>query len=109
MLGQTEFSEDRLRIALQDLFGRCILVKCEEDSDEALYDVGVAIALEMHPALSILLADVGGNPHLARTAAHLVGISAQGFGEFGQLAAKLDDIPVAVFPIVEQSKVISDV
>ena len=48
------------------------------------------------------------DPHLADAAAHLVGVGAGAFGEFGQFAAEFDHIAVAVFPIVEEGEIVAD-
>ena len=50
----------------------------------------------------------GAEPDLARAAAHLIGVRSQSFGEGRQLAAELDQIAVAVLPVVEQGKVGAD-
>ena len=49
-----------------------------------------------------------GEPDLAGAAAHLVGVRAQRLGQRRQLAPQLDQIAIAVLPVVEQRKVRAD-
>src|SRR5215468_7790461 len=62
-------------------------------------EYGTALAIRMHG---------GCEPDLARAAPHLVCAGALALGEGAQGAAKLDDIAVAVVPLLEQRKVVDD-
>ena len=53
----------------------------EQDRDEPAHDVGVAVGMEGQARGGACGIDVGGEPDLARAAAHLIGIGAQGLGK----------------------------
>src|SRR5205823_656155 len=66
----------------------------------------IAVAGEAQDRLTIVILDMRGDPHLARAALHLVGGRALAFIEGRQATAKLDDIPVAILPFLEDGKII---
>ena len=71
--------------------------------------MGVAVALEAEHDSAIGSAlCLGCEPQLAGAAADLVSVRAVGLGQGGQAPAELDDVAVAVLPIVEESEVGSD-
>ena len=71
------------------------------------HDMRVGIALELDDRIGAV-ADPCGQPDLADAAADLVGVDAGFVGEGRQRRAQIDDIAVAVFPLVEEGKVVAD-
>ena len=82
----------------------------EQDGDQAAHDVGVAVALEMqHAAVAVPAprASLASHTWLAQPRTLLVSLlSASGSG--GRRAAKLDDVAVAILPVVEQGEIGAD-
>src|SRR6185503_1705832 len=68
----------------------------------------VAVADEAEARDGAAAIDVGREPHLADAALHLVGGGAVVLGQRRKLAAKLDDVAVAILPIVEQLEIGED-
>jgi len=71
--------------------------------------MGVAVAGEGErgPALAVRMHG-GREPDLARAALDLIRFGAVALGEGSQAAPELDDIAVAVVPLLEQRKVVDD-
>src|SRR5690606_8844419 len=90
-----------------DLAGAPTREKREHDSDEAAHDVGVRIAPELDDRVGTV-ADLRGEPHLADAAGHPVGFDARFVREGRQRRTQIDDITVAVLPLVEEGKVVAD-
>ena len=63
--------------------------------------------VEHRPAAAVRL-DRGRKPHLAGAALHLVGVAAGRFRQRRQRAAELDQIAVAVVPLLQQSEILDD-
>lgn len=108
MLCQSELGEDGLWIALQDFIGSRVLIEREKNRDQTLDDVCITIALKVHAASAVLVTDAGRDPNLACASADLVGIGTHALGEFGQLPAKLNNVPVAILPVIEEGKIVGD-
>src|SRR6478672_13561870 len=71
--------------------------------------MGVAVALEAEHGSAIGSAlCLGCEPHLAGAAANLVSVRAVGLGQAGQAPAELDDVAIAVLPVVEEREVGAD-
>src|SRR5262249_8744275 len=101
MLGEPEFGKHGAGIRVEDLLGRAALVEGKKDGDEAAHDVGVAVALKAEDSRCAgSRAGLAGKPNLAGAAAHPVGLRAQSLGQWRQGPPKLDDIAVAVLPVV---------
>ena len=83
-----------------------VVVKGGEDRDQALDDVGVALAAKVQRArMRIGRWRIEHQPDLARTAAHPRRLALLRRGERRELAAKLDHIAVAVLPFVEELEI----
>jgi hypothetical protein len=86
-----------------------VRIKRQRDGDQAAHEVGIAVAPVMealfaaYARLSLEL-----EPDLAYAAANLVGIVMGGLAQRLERAAELDNIAVAVFPIVEESEIFAD-
>ena len=63
--------------------------------------MGVAVAEKAEPSSVAVLLHHGGEPDLAHAALHLVGGTSVLRREGLERAAKLDDVAIAVFPILE--------
>ncbi len=111
MLAQTERRQLGLRIKGGDLFQWSALVEGDYDSDKSSHEVCIAIAGQDQGSVAAgcVRRHLGGEPNLARTTAHLIGISPQRFVERRHRAAKLHHITVAIFPLVENVEVGADV
>ncbi len=81
----------------------------QQDGDQALHDMGVAVADERQdrPVRAVRL-HRGREPDLAGAALHLVPLVAVALVERRELAAELDHVAVAVVPFVEQREVVDD-
>ena len=109
MFFEAELGEDCLRVCAQHVIRRLAGVDCEQDGDQATHYMGVAVALEAEHGSAIGSAlCLGCEPHLAGAAADLVSVRAVGLGQGGQAPAELDDVAVAVLPVVEESEVGAD-
>src|SRR5205085_6328719 len=102
----TERRKNGMSIGGEDLARRPMRVEHEDDGNESFDDKGIAVAGEAQDRLAIVILDMRGDPHLARAALHLVGGRTLAFIEGRQATAKLDDIPVAILPFLEDGKVI---
>ena len=84
-------------------------IEREQDRDQPAHDMGVAVAGEgQHRARRAVRLDRGRKPHLAGAALHLVGVAARGLRQRRQRAAKLDQIAIAVVPLVQQGEILDD-
>src|SRR5947209_17193038 len=109
MLLEAEPLENRRRFGGDDLVRRPVGIKRQGQRDEAAHDMRVAVAAEMQDGLALRLAgDLRLEPDLACAALHLVGRTMRLFGQRLERAAELDQIAVAVFPLVQELKVFKD-
>ena len=70
--------------------------------------MGIAVAAEMKNGLArTVCARLALDPDLADAAANLVGVVVRRLGQRLQRAAELDDIAVAVLPIIEEGEVVA--
>src|SRR5581483_5490075 len=101
-----QLRKKRRRVGAQNLVARLALIHGEEDGNEPAHDMGIAVAEELQDrSCARPLPHGAGEPDLAGAAAHLVGIRPQRFGERRQRSPQLDDVAVAVLPIIEQGEV----
>ena len=76
--------------------------------DQAAHDVGVAVAAEVQHGLGPGRLDAPLEPDLARAAAHLVGIVVRLRRQRRQHPAELDDVAIALVPVVQELEVRDD-
>jgi hypothetical protein len=71
--------------------------------------MGVAISDDFYdrPTRIIRFA-VGDDPYLTDAAAHLIGVIVLGLAQRRQRASELDDVTIAIFPIIQESEIVSD-
>src|SRR5262245_32355200 len=106
MFTEPELGKHGPGIRAQDLLGRAALVERKQNGDQAAHDVGIAVTLKAEDGgFAGSGAAFAGKPNLAGAAAHPIGLGAQGLGQWRQGSAKLDDITVAVLPVIEERKV----
>src|SRR5947209_869896 len=109
VLREAEPLENRRRFGRNDLVGRAIRIKRQRQRDETAHDMRVAVAAEMQDRLALRLAgDFRLEPDLACAALHLVGRIMCLVGQRLERAAELDQIAVAVFPLVQEFEVFKD-
>ena len=88
-----------------DLGRRAVLDRRQDQRDDALGDRGIAVGEEMEPAV---VASGRIDPHRRRAAAHLGRVGLERVGHRLELAAKVDQQPIAVLA-VEQLIIVGDV
>ena len=109
MLAELEPGQYGVGIDRQDL-ARCLArVDRKQDRDKAADDVCVAITGERKHLIVAARGALCGEPDLARATPHLVVVVPLGGLQGFQHAAKLDDIAVAVFPIIEEREIRADI
>ena len=69
--------------------------------------MGVGIAAKLDDGIGTL-ANSGGQPDLADAALDLVFVDPEFIGERRQCLAELDDVAIAVLPLVEEGKIVAD-
>src|SRR5262245_8604579 len=110
VLLETQLGEDGARVGGQYLPGRAVLVHGEQDGDQPAYDVGIAVANETQARIvSRRTVAAGGEPNLAGAAAYLVGVGSERLRKGRQAAPQLDDVAVAVLPVVEKCEIGADI
>src|SRR5215813_6969963 len=113
MLLEAQALEQRDRIGREDVASVLAGIDHKQNRDQATHDMCIAVAYErqQRPGLAIVLA-IGlhrrRQPDLAGTALHLVGIVAVLLVKRRKRTAELDDVAVAVVPLVQQRKVLDD-
>src|SRR5262249_21087990 len=84
-------------------------IKGKQKSDEPAHDMCVAVAFQIEDgAPFVLTGNLGLEPHLARAAAHLVLVAIGSRVQRIETAAKLDEVAVAVLPLVQIIKILDD-
>lgn len=109
MAFEVERGERRRRIDRQDFARGFVRIKRQENGDEAPDDMGVGIAAEQKDAFAAARDDVRGEPHLAGAAFHLVRFVAALFRIRFERSPEIDDVLVAVVPVLEERKIGDDV
>src|SRR5580704_8381126 len=106
MLGELQLSEHVLGIGREDFLSRLAVEKREDQRHQALDDMGVAVTLEEKPRLAVAADDPTGlEPDLARATAHLVRLALRALRQGLEAAAKVDEIAIAIVPIVEELEI----
>lgn len=109
MLFEAEFAEGRYRVSRENGFGRAVGEQRYGDGDEPADEVRVAVAAKMEDrAPLIVLARLALEPDLADAAAHLVDVVVRRFGQRLERTAELDDVAVAILPLVEEGEIVTD-
>jgi len=105
MLAQAKALEQRDRVGRQNL--RAGLSDTSRAGWRSVAHDLASLSRRSKDGLSRVGTDGGGKPDLARAALHLVCIGAVALGQCIQSAAELDDVAVAIVPLIEQRKVVT--
>src|SRR5690606_19482637 len=82
-------------------------IERQDDGDQPAHDVGIGVADEGDVRIARFIRRAV-KPDLADAAGNAMDVVAECFGIGRKVAAKLDDIAVTLFPIVEEGKVVAD-
>src|SRR6266699_3322901 len=109
MLAQSHALEQRDRVGREDFSRALAGVDREQDRNQSAHDMGIAVAHErQHRTIPSVRANRRRQPNLACAALHLAGLIAVPLVERREAPPQLDDIKIAVIPIVEQRKIVDD-
>ena len=109
MVTQPELFEQSDGVGGKDVLGAFAGVQREQDRDQSAYNMGVAVAVEaQRRAGGAIRFHMGEQPDLAGATAHLVGFGVSAFRQRRQRAAELDDVTIAVVPLIEQGEILND-
>jgi hypothetical protein len=108
VLAEAHAAENGFRVGLGDFARRLAGIEGEQDGDEPTHDVRVAIAPESEHRLAVPRGLLD-QPDLARAAAHLVFVVVLGRRQRRERLAELDDIAIAVLPIVEEAEILNQI
>jgi hypothetical protein len=109
MFGKAEIAENRRGIERDDLPRRTPRKEREDEGDEAAHDQRVAVAAKrQHRRAGGVMDAARIQPDLADAAAHAIFFGAGGLRQWLQRAAKLDQIAIAILPIVEKFEIADD-
>ena len=109
MGGEAQLLEDIHGVGFHDLAGRTIGIDGQHQAHEPAHDMGVAVAAKGQHGFCARPIHGGLHPDLAGAASDLVVLIMGSFGQWLQLAAKFDEVAIAIFPLVEQVEVSDDV
>ena len=109
MFAEMQHSQCLLRVDAQDLVGRLARIDGEQDCDQPTHDVSIAVPDEEEARGAAIGIDGRRKPDLADAALHLVDCIPHVVGKGLQLPAELDDIAVAILPVVEKLEILTDV
>src|SRR5207302_8352174 len=101
VLAQAQPLEQRDGVAREDFTRWLARIEREQNGDEPAYDVGIAVAHEcQHRSAFAVGLHARREPDLARTPLYLVGFGPCRFRQRLEFPAKLDDIAIAVVPVI---------
>src|SRR6476620_1436159 len=95
-------------VDVEDGIGGLARIEGEQDGDQPSDDVGVAVADKAQARYAVVWTDSGGEPHLTHAALHFVGGVPLGLGQGRQSPAELDDVAIAILPVLEKIKIGND-
>src|SRR6185437_14087041 len=87
---------------------RVVGIEREQDCDQATHDMRVAVAAIFQHGILAAAVELVGYPDLADAAIYLVLEGVLGFRHRLQRAAELDDIAVAVVPLLQELEIVPD-
>src|SRR6516165_5146128 len=109
MFAQTHAFEQFDGIGVQDLPGAFARIDGEQDCNQSAHDMGIAIAdKSQHWAARAVRAHSGVEPDLARATLNLVGIAMRRLRQRRQFAPQLNQIAIAIVPVVQDRKIAED-
>ncbi len=105
---QPQSLEQGHRVRIENFARRLSRIEAEDEMDETAHYMGVAIAEKPQPRAFPGADDLRFQPDLTRAATHLVRFVMRRFGQGFEVAPQLDQIAVAVFPVVEKFEIADD-
>jgi hypothetical protein len=105
MFAQTHAFEQFDGIGVQDLPCALARIDSEQDRNQSAHDMGITIAGK---AARAVRAHSGVELDLARAALNLVGIAMRRLRQWRQLAPQLNQIAIAIVPVVQDRKIADD-
>ncbi len=103
---ETKFAKEAESVARQDLARRPIRIKRKSDRQQTAHEMRIAVAaIVKHRLARCIDALAEFEPHLADAAANLVRVVVGGFAQRLQRAAEVENVAVAVFPILKEGKI----
>ena len=106
MLLQAEFTERRKGVDAEDLLGRPVGKKRDRDRHEPAHEMQIAVAAKVQNRLAGRVpTSFAFEPNLADAAANLVGVVVRGLAQRLERAAQLDDVAIAVLPLLEEGEI----
>src|SRR5262249_17354479 len=109
MFAQTHAFEQFDGIGVQDLPCALARIDSEQDRNQSAHDMGIAVAgKSQHRAADTIRAHSGIEPDLAGAALNLVGIAMRRLRQWRQFAPQLDQIAIAIVPVVQDRKIADD-
>jgi hypothetical protein len=106
MAGEADLAQGLDRVGLQDLGRPAVVVELHQHRDQPFHDEGVAVGPEMQVRLAVDPVHVVGEPDLRHAAFDLGLFGLLRLGHRLELLAEVDDIGVAVLPIVEEGEIV---
>lgn len=103
MLSKADLVDESVA-GIQDRLRREPGIRSEQDRDEAADNRGIADSLEVQQAIATLRAE----PDLCLAALDLVLVGLKLRREFRELAPKVDDVLIAVHPVIEEFELVDD-
>src|SRR6516165_10309700 len=109
MFAQTHAFEQFDGIGVQDLPCAFARIDGEQDCNQSAHDMGIAIAgKSQHWAARAVRAHSGVEPDLARATLNLVEVAMRRLRQWRQFAPQLNQIAIAVVPVVQDRKIAQD-
>src|SRR5262249_4546358 len=109
MFAQTHAFEQFDGIAVQDLPCALARIDSEQDRNQSAHDMSIAVAGKSQDrAAGAIRAHSGIEPDLAGAALNLVGIDMRRLRQWRQFAPQLDQIAIAIVPVVQDPKIADD-
>ena len=105
---ETELLQDGFGVDRQDLGSAFARIEHHHDGDETAHDMRIGIADEFDDRIGVAV-ERAFQPYLADAAPDLVGGIARRFRIGLQVASKVNDIAIAIFPIIEKIEISNNV
>ena len=105
MFGQADAGQDIAGVDGEDFLARAAGIEADQEGGETAHDMGVAIGPEGE-GVAILAGD---QPDLAHTTLDLVDVGALGLRHVRQGFSHVDEIAIALLPIVQEVELVDEV
>lgn len=109
MLFEFQFTERRHWIFRENIFRRSVRINRQGDGHKAANQMGIAVTTEMKMGRPLVAdSEFALDPYLADTASNFVDLAPRAVIDRFERAPEFDQIAVAIFPILQESKVVAD-